>query len=100
MSKIDELLAVLDMTKAEQYGWAVDKYPEYLAKYPQKSLADLAFRLRDEACKISCEKYHESLESVYNYHGIQKQCQSFYGWLMYRIEPIDWIIAALIAKEQ
>ena len=45
--KIDDLLAVLDLTEADQYQWCYEHIPEF--RNLNLSLADLAFSvLRDE----------------------------------------------------
>ena len=76
-------------------NWMLDQWDK-----SRFSLADLAFRLRDEACKVSCEKYYKALEAVYNHRIKDKQCCSFHAFQMYQIRPIDMITAALKAKEK
>ena len=102
----EDLLAVLDMSEEEQRKWVHFTLYDYYRGYTDSPLiqtehilADLAFRLRDEMCKEigGCEKYYAGLEAIYKYRGIKKQCQSFYAFLTYRLQPIDMIIAALIA---
>ena len=97
-----DLLKDLDMSEDEQREWCVKN-----VKSAGESLADLAFRLRNEVFKCllcdqkgvnGCEKYYAALEAVYKHREIKKQCQSFYAFLTYRLQPIDMIIAALIAK--
>lgn len=69
------------------------------------SLADLAFRLRDEVCKdsLSCDNYHNALRIVYqsfrkSQEGTVRQNMVTYTlWLESLITPIERIIAALIA---
>ncbi len=92
-----ELLKVLGMTNVKKQTFLIYKYGGI---EPTESLADLAFRLRDEVCKTEsgCERYYAALEDIYKHRKIQKQCQSFNAWMTYRIAPIDMIIAALIAK--
>ena len=91
---MNDLLKVLDMSEVEQWEWLEKKY----GPGAFHSFAPLAFRLRDEACKVSCEKYYEALEEVYNHRIKDKQCCSFYAFLTYRIRPIDMIIACLTAS--
>ena len=109
------LLKVLDISEDEQQMiWLIKKEVMVGAVLqckgggelpcPSESLADLAFRLRDEVCNPKtytkcCENYYDGLEAVYNHRIKDKQCGSFYGFQTYRIKPIDMIIAALIAKE-
>lgn len=100
--KINELLAVLDLTEEEQWKWATARANEFWPDedifygYPEKYLADLAFRLRLKPSR----KYHDALVKVYEHlwmHG--KVHGDYVNWLEYSITPIDRIIAALIAKE-
>lgn len=103
----EELLKVLDMSEDEQHKWVdnnceLEGYKSIGSGFvPTESLADLAFRLRDEACKEinGCEKYHNGLEAIYIHRCKKKQCQSFYAWLTYQLKPIDMIIATLTAKK-
>ena len=94
-----ELLAVLDMSEDEQWEWCVKNVKE---KTMGESLADLAFRLRDEVCKISCENYYAALETVYCNRVVvsNRQCCGFYAYQMYQILTIDMIMSALISKEK
>lgn len=104
--KIKELLAVLDLPEDEQFLWVYEHitYEKYECHQcggqdtSAETLADLAFRLRDEVCKVSCEDYYSGLEAVYN-HRHAKKYISFYAFWTYQSKPIDMIIAALIAKE-
>lgn len=99
-----DLLADLDISEDEQCKWLTKYYHDTQA-FPHDvivhhtDLADLAFRLRDEVCKVSCENYYAGLEAVYNYKIKDKQCCSLYAFQTYQIKPIDMIIAALIAKD-
>jgi hypothetical protein len=93
MSK-EERLKVLDMNEDEQVDWLWDRN---ILK-PNESLADLAFRLRDEAVKkdwmyweIACCQVWQATPHKYNYNP---------GRFGSRAKPIHWIIAALIAKEK
>lgn len=87
------LKAVLDMSEGEQWEYVQLCFPEK----DWITLADLAFRLRDEACGYSCEDYYNGLITVYN-HVYAKKYVSFYAFWTYQAKPIHWIIAALIAK--
>ncbi len=98
-----ELLAVLDMSEDEQIEWLRTnvftsmRFREWI----RTSLADLAFRLRDEA---------KGSEGVVKYgKAMQIVCDHFYkcenttmeivnSFAAYVAKPIHWIIAALIAK--
>ena len=94
---MNKLLKILDMTEEEQYRWAVGKYSKYLARYPQSSLADLAFRLRDEA--MSSSNLRKALLDVHQKAEGPQNREQDYGFWFLRAKPIHWIIAALIAKE-
>ena len=65
----------------------------------ERALSHLAFRLRDDACKLSCEKYNDAIEAVYKIR-YPKPHVSFYAFCAYQITPIDMILAALKAKEE
>ncbi len=106
-----ELLAVLDLPENEQWRWAItnlaDYDPEYKNdwRFPPKycsktihSLADLAFRLRDEADEFD---WQYGMERVFQHcfpdrWGIP---EDIYGWFASTAKPTHFIIAALIAKE-
>ena len=113
----EELLAVLDMSENDQLFflnnlWQNRLLPDWFNLHPdihgkltmhdynRMICADLAFRLRDESkSEVGyAQRYYTGLEEIYKYRKIQKQCQSFYAWTVYRLAPIDMIIAALIAK--
>jgi len=99
--KINNLLSVLDMTEEKQNIWvwknilgysdkAVNRV--FLGIYKPESLADLAFRMRDEAdLDITY-----SLTLIWDYKKINKD---FVHWIINDSQAIDWIIASLIAKE-
>jgi len=95
-NQISNLLKVLDMPEEKQQKWWQIHYGESYGC--RNCLKGEAFRLRDEACKESCETYYEALEVVYNYRIKDKHC-SFYAFQTYQIQPIEMIIAAMIAKE-
>jgi len=111
--EIKELLAVLDMTKEEQCNW-VDKHCEqegWTAPIsgdfvPTESLADLAFRKRNEVCKdtLACVNYHKALYIVYRsfckaQEGTINQNMVYYElWLESFITAIERVVAALIAE--
>lgn len=122
MSKIDELLAVLDLPEEEQSVWLFDRFATSFMKKMQEvgdrlkweenewrstkqdamsnQVADLAFRLRDEIGEgrmfddLNCE------EAVYKYRVKENyRPEMFTSWWICHSKPIHWIIAALIAKE-
>lgn len=111
----DQLLAVLDMTEDEQLQWLIDNKitdgslavsqvtGKIVPHWIRIELADLAFRLRDDADKI---KYGQAIVVVQNelvrlgklsiYH--QKEiATNEYKWI-FESKPIHWVIASLIAK--
>jgi len=91
MSKIDEILKVLDMkSEKEQEDWLWDRK----LIHEDESLASLAFRLRDEA---EPHEFDLGLYEVYLYLKIADVAFGF--WARAYCKPIHWIIAALIAKE-
>jgi len=91
---IKEILSVLDMTEADQYQWCYEQLPE-LRNYPL-SLADLAFRMRDEAVKKNIYKYIDA-ENIVKSH-LLIQTNGTINW-SYDSQPIHWIIVSEIAKE-
>lgn len=115
MSKTDELLAVLDVPEEEQRKW-VNKYCNkekidntILIPHPELgcedyeieiSLADLAFRLRDETDRHDWET---GLFEIYEYLASKqpkkKMLYTFGFWKTAFAQPIHWISAALKAKK-
>ena len=113
-AKIKELLAVPDLTEEEQWAFLrkyVDPVYEmgsYCPTHRKMYLADLAFRLRDEANDDVA--LLEGQRWVYLAHHYKsehwddfKKTTSFAEsqcWFGYKeAQPIHWIIAALIAKK-
>jgi len=112
MTKIDELLTVLDMPE-EKWLRAIatfayhsrkdseilaDFHREYKCGYMETSLADLAFRLRDEVIQTLGKDYwRDAWEEIWI--KIKGLTRENYMWGFYKAQPIHWIIAALIAKE-
>jgi hypothetical protein len=102
--KIDEILKMLELPEEEQMNW-LSRNTEISFKSHltgEESLADLAFRLRDEAwcgcsegvwaaaiTKVARQAFGDWIESV-------EQVQS--SWICLT-QPIHWIAAALIAQE-
>jgi hypothetical protein len=93
MSK-DELLKYLDMNEDERVDWLWNR--DILK--PNESLADLAFRLRDEVVKESHRAFHDAVYEVMEYCGDDSWASAYWGMAL--AKPIHWIIAALIAKEK
>lgn len=101
----DQLLAVLDMSEDEQWEWCVKNVKE---KTIGESLADLAFRLRDETKNLihrsgdwgNLNALYEAQKEVYTkVTGEVAFVGELSGFWMCEAKPIHWIIAALIAKE-
>ena len=100
-TKIQRLLAILDMTEDEQF-WDIQKYlSKDLAELydtQEISLADLAFRFRDEAVKENSRDFHDAIyEVMMKVEGGDKWATAFWGECI--AKPIHWIIAVLITKE-
>ncbi|MCJ7828764.1 MAG: hypothetical protein MUP81_03365 [Dehalococcoidia bacterium] len=111
--KIDEIRAVLDLPAEEQWKKLDEIFPDDLhccCSIPiciegRKDLADLAFRLRDEAVKIDKDKWLEACCEVIGYMEQRECCptchkeysKKYWDWNK-ESQPIHWIIAALIAK--
>lgn len=107
MTKIDELLTVLDMPEEEQWDWLLNRADEFWpnedAFYGEREryIADLAFRLRDEVMgeafgDFGEEVFLEGLDKVQLYIKDKKPATAVFGLFA---QPIHWIIAALIAEE-
>lgn len=114
--KIKDLLKVLDMPEDEQWEWVIAG--EKVIKYfpdddifigdPQKYLADLAFRLRDEAISEDSDSWARAcwyVQQWINLHEIKTwNIPSFDGLNNAEHEiltkdAIVWIVAASIMKE-
>lgn len=101
------ILELLDMTEEEQQGQIINwaymnmdsaKYHAFVSKMPE-SLADLAFRLRDEILNSEngTIKWVAGMFDVYMKMTGSKLLNWKWGYI--KAKPIHWIIAALIAKE-
>ena len=97
---MSELLKVLDMNEEDRWVWLRKKVGRF------HSLADLAFRLRDEVVKenqdswlkgcyvVDCKTGNYGDGRIYtDNNGLTAESN------ILRAKPIYWIIAALIAKE-
>lgn len=110
-----ELLKVLDLPEDKQIDWLIQhnfiNYSTHEGLYedatpikiPFQSLADLAFRLRDERVRATPYSnryaYDNALELVYRHEReSRKEGTDKAGWGRDWSQPIHWIIAALIAK--
>ncbi|KKN71398.1 hypothetical protein LCGC14_0421200 [marine sediment metagenome] len=100
MSKTEKLLKVLDLPEEEQERWVFENVSSYQNLCGEKSLADLAFRLRDKV--ISSEngtrKWVCGMFDVYMKMTGSKLLNWKWGYV--EAKPIHWIVAALIAKEK
>lgn len=118
-SEIEKLLAVLDMPEKEQINWLEKtgirktKYSGGLTlpSYPQESLADLAFGLRDETRNKDINKWNISITIIALHINESPQLKEMsvneteWIWAQHIILnqteysiQIIWIIAASIAK--
>ncbi len=119
MSRTKELLAVLDMDEEEQLKWLINRdiiknhWVTTGSQNPiiDESLADLAFRMRDEAVK-ECDKtkkafIFQAFIRVYAYsanidlkndYTLADSLDMEY-WVTLYAQPIHWIIAALIVEK-
>ena len=104
-----ELLSVLGMSETEQRKWAWNTAQLEICQilkiteieFNRLSLADLVFRLRDEAIKLPNYLWAKATKLVYEYTN-PASATNFYLAASYfadKAQPIHWIIAALIAKE-
>lgn len=110
-----ELLKVLDMSEDEQWTWLGENYysaTERPDTYYSDTLADLAFRLRDEARKTKDTwwAYWDACKEVIDYNWERKwadkqkinnvpMSEYMAIWIVLS-DAIDQIIAALIALEK
>lgn len=140
MTEIEKLLAILDMTEEEQHKWlyeyadkndliGIDLWCNFCITWKMSdvvlincSIADLAFRLRDEAAKI--KNFGEDLDSVIvalsnyicspppNCHlgktfldylnkvgASSMWVNNLSAWWNRTAQPIHWIIVSLITKQ-
>lgn len=89
MSSEQELLAVSDMSEESQIMWSL----VHTDMREPESLADLAFRLRDEVVVNYGDLiWHKATLKICGYMGKNSI------WFKQYAKPIHWIIAALIAK--
>jgi len=103
--EIQDPLTMLDMTEEEQIAFLNRNLYEYGHNDIGISLADLAFRLRDEV--VLSNKCQWAWPKVYNaahhfkleVYEIDAPTTSMWIWFATQAEPIHWIIAALIAKQ-
>ena len=104
--RMNELLAVLDMPETEQWkrlrpftDASGDDYERglYSKCLRKRVLADLAFRLRDEAIEKYGVEFHNGIYAVQCYLKKEEWATAFWGEVY--AQPIHWIIAGLIAKE-
>lgn len=108
--KIKELKAVLDMPEEGQKIWLVAKKimksseGEKGEVVLEESLADLAFRLRDEVKLLTTKGgyslWYKAKIAIYNYEFYQDRTQrGTDAFWEYDAKKIHFIIRALIAKE-
>ena len=66
----------------------------------QESLADLAFRLRDEAVRKSAYDWTSACVEVFREVCTDWPERNFDVWWQDNSQPIHWILSALMAKEK
>jgi len=118
MPQIDEILAMLELPEHDLFAKVLDLLaPDIMVganQYHYKgapfcSLADLAFRLRDEVVALSNGYYIwlDGIGEVTNYMEGEVYCETckrphktkaLVNWFEHA-QPIHWIAAALIAKQ-
>lgn len=108
--KIDELLAVLDMPKVEQFEWLLEHKivddslvrsqvtNEVVPHWIDIEFAFRAFRLRDEVSAQGWD-FQKLLNRVRIGSKAGYDDDNGVFWICHIAQPIHWIIAALIAKE-
>lgn len=115
---IEKLLAILDMPEKEQgkavnaflqpencgFSYCVDKDKCPPCPFPpplsNKKLADLAFRLKNEVSNGKLKVKGGDTSAWYlGLEMVEGYLDESNSWFMHRSQPIEWIIAALIAKE-
>ena len=113
---MNNLLKILDMSEAEQIHTLWNSKNQYLdiiirtkLEFGHISLADLAFRLRnevieeDDKSEIDCWWCEASYEVYLYVIGEENEMEAKEGldtWFTMRAKPIHWIITALIAKNK
>ncbi len=94
---MSELLKVLDMSEDEQLLWCAKNAGFDML---DATLADFAFRLRDEWSRFGA--FYSAMLDVQEYLKIEKytsrRAMSYKFWAI-QAQPIHWILASLIAKE-
>ena len=96
---MNDLLKILDMSEDEQDRWCALNTD----RKSHESLADLAFRLRNE---VIAGGLFRKMITIHEY--CDKGCNKMYShtmagaqsWFIAQAKPIHWIIAALIAKDK
>ena len=101
---MNDLLKVLDMSEAEQWKWLWENRQLTHIGWNMTAtrnmiLADLAFRLRDEAWGETGEgEWGSGVGKVMVYVHPVPNKEQLQEWWCCCSKPIHWIIAALIAK--
>ena len=102
MTEIEKLLKVLDMSHNEQAVWC--EKPKHGNRQMGQSLADLAFRLRDEAKLLTTKGgyslWYKAKIEVFNYEFEKdKTRRGTDAFWEYDTKEIHFIVRALIAKQ-
>ena len=109
--EVNALLEILGMPKDQQRrclevdGILKTAEDEKGAAYLTESLAETAFRMRDEVIKAGCDWLQAVCEVIEYCEGIRycKEChqkrvtKNYFNWND-QAQPIHWIVATLIAE--
>ena len=110
-TNVDKLIRVLDMPDHKQDEWCSNNATRMTHGENLESLADLAFRLRDDVVKLP--EWRKAKELVWIHCGGRATLKLVEGldgadeaivlrrnvFFVNDAEPMQWIIAALIAKQ-
>ena len=94
----EEILKLHELSEDEQYKWLIDnKVLVYVEPFQKlwESLADCAFRLRDEIGA----RFYTAMRMLYDTITNDENPDGFMIWWMFS-EPIHWIQAALLARAE
>ena len=102
-----ELKDVLDLPDSQQRLWLFIHIGKDTSS--DRDLADLAFRLRDEAIKDNITLWQRATDEIFlaaYKDNVWQEMHQFERWpavvyyFSHKAKPIHWIIAALIAKDK
>ena len=102
--EIEQLLKVLKLDEADQDRWCEEHISAY--RNTDKSLADLAFQMRDEIIKGNLTYWQRAMDIVFlevsedfwkEEHEYTRWTAVLY-WFSHVAKPIHFVIAVLIAE--